>query len=171
MNTRKLTLSSILLAIGLILHYVMPPLPGGIKPDTLLSMMFIAIFVCDDYKTTLAIGGAAGVLSALTTGAVGGQLPNIIDKLITCQVVYFMFKFAKDKVKNQLSILTVSIFGTLVSAAIFVSTLALFVGLPASVGFIITFIVLPATVGNILLCMLAYNVLSQSLKRTSIKFN
>jgi hypothetical protein len=171
MNTRKLTLSSILLAIGLILHYVMPPLPGGIKPDTLLSMMFIAIFVCDDYKTTIAIGGAAGILSALTTGAANGQIPNILDKLITCQIVYLMFKFAKNKLKNQLSILMVSVLGTFVSAAIFVSTLGLLAGLPASIGFIITFVVLPAVAGNILLCTLAYNVLSQSLKRTSLKFN
>ena len=100
MNLRKIIISSLLLAIGLVLYQVTPPILFGMKPDILLSMMFIAILVNKDYKMALLVGLAAGVLTAATTTFPAGQIPNIIDKLITCNCVYLMAELT-DKFNNQ----------------------------------------------------------------------
>lgn len=108
MNLRKLILSSLLLAIGMVLHQIVPPFLFGMKPDFLLSTMFIAIALSDDYKLTLLIGLSAGILTAATTTFPGGQMPNIIDKLITCNLVYLLLKAIKDRFNNQIKISIIS---------------------------------------------------------------
>ena len=81
MKTKDLALAAILLAIGLVLHSLVPPIFGGVKPDFLLATMVIAILSQPRLRNTLIIGAAAGLLAALTTGFPGGQIPNIIDKM------------------------------------------------------------------------------------------
>ncbi|MDP4090082.1 MAG: tryptophan transporter [Bacillota bacterium] len=172
MNTRKLTLSAILMAIGVILHYIVPGIGDGMKPDAFLSMMFIAILICDDYKSTLAIGFTAGILTALTTTFPGGQIPNIIDKLITCQIVFAIATITK-KLYQQVRIFIISIIGTLVSGTVFLLSAQLIVGLPKGLPFSFFFetVVLPTVVLNTVLVVLVYNIVNTSLKRTSLKFN
>lgn len=172
MNTRKLTLSAVLLAIGVVLHYVVPGIIGGMKPDELLSMMFIAILVCDDYKSTLAIGFAAGILTAFTTTFPGGQIPNVIDKLVTCQIIFLLSRLTK-KLYHQVRMFIVAIIGTLVSGTVFLLSAQLIVGLPAGLSFAGLFIsvVLPAVAFNTVLVILVYNLVETSLKRTSLKFD
>lgn len=172
MNTRKLTLSSILLAIGLALHYMIPGTLGAMKPDTLLSMMFIAILICDDYKSTIAIGGAAGILTALTTTFPGGQIPNVIDKFITAQLVFLLVRGTKG-FYHQVRMFTLAIVGTLISGTVFLTSAIVLVGLPPATNFQSLFIavVLPAVAVNTALSILVYNILQSSTRRTSFKLN
>ena len=52
------------------------------------------------------------VLTAMTTTFPGGQLPNFIDKIITCQIVYILFKILDNKFRNNINIVLVSMIGT-----------------------------------------------------------
>ncbi|MGB4287308.1 MAG: tryptophan transporter, partial [Tepidanaerobacteraceae bacterium] len=45
MKLKDMILTSLLIAIGLVLHYVVPPIVGGMKPDFLLAMLFVALYI------------------------------------------------------------------------------------------------------------------------------
>jgi len=83
MKTNKIILTSLLLAIGLILHQITPGIILGMKPDLQLVFMILSIILTKNFKLALITGIAAGILCALTTTFPGGQLPNIVDKTIT----------------------------------------------------------------------------------------
>jgi hypothetical protein len=165
MNLRKIILSSLLLSIGLVLHQLVPPILFGMKPDFLLSMMFIAIVLCDDYKLTIILGLAAGILTAATTTFPGGQLPNIIDKIITSNLVYLLFRILKNKVNDQLRISLISFIGTLVSGTIFLGTAYLLIGLPGPFFALIIGVVIPATVFNMTASIILYNAANTAVNR------
>jgi hypothetical protein len=165
MNLRKIILSSLLLSIGLVLHQLVPPILFGMKPDFLLSMMFIAIVLCDNYKLTIVLGLAAGILTAATTTFPGGQLPNIIDKIITSNLVYLLFRILKNKVNDQLRISLISFMGTLVSGTIFLGTAYLLIGLPGPFFALIIGVVIPATVFNMAASITLYNAANTAINR------
>jgi len=158
MNLRKTILSSLLLAIGLVLHQLVPPFLFGMKPDFLLSMMFIAIILADDYRLTIIIGLAAGILTAATTTFPGGQIPNIIDKFITCNIVYFILKLLKNNSNSQIKIIIISLIGTLASGGIFLGTAFILVGLPGPFLALVMAVVLPAALFNMITSMILYNI-------------
>ena len=90
-NTTKLTLNALLLAIGLLLHQLTPAMGLPMQPDMSLIMLFaIMIINKGDYKTSLVCGIVTGIFTALTTKFPGGQLPNIIDKIIAVNLVYIL---------------------------------------------------------------------------------
>lgn len=167
MNLRKLILSSLLLAIGLVLHQIAPPILFGMKPDILLSMMFIAILLVDDYKTTLLVGLAAGILTAATTTFPGGQIPNVIDKLITCNLIYLFIKATKKVLNHQVQMFIASLVGTVISGTVFLGSALILVGLPGGNSFTALFlaVVLPATLVNTIACMFLYNAAYLANKR------
>jgi hypothetical protein len=167
MKLRKLVLSSLLLAIGLILHQIVPPIFMGMKPDFLLSMMFIAIFLGDDYKLALIVGAAAGIFTALTTTFPGGQAANIIDKLITCNFVFLLYKLTKNKLNYQVQMGIIALLGTLVSGFVFLGTALLIAGLPAPFSALVLTVVVPAAVVNTAASLILYNAVFLALKRTS----
>jgi hypothetical protein len=171
MNLRKSILASLLLAVGLILHYIVPGLPlGSMKPDTFLAMMFIAILLCDNYKLTVLIGVASGFLTALTTTFPAGQIPNIVDKIITAHVVYFILILTK-RYNGQVKMILVSAIGTIVSGSVFLLTALALFGLPAPFSALFIGVVLPAVLANTVLVAVFYNAIAASLSRTSFKFN
>ena len=88
-NTKKMIVNAILIAIGAVLHTISPTF-GVAQPDFALAMMFIIILINKDYKTALFSGIIVGIFTALTTKTVGGQAPNIIDKVITANVAYLI---------------------------------------------------------------------------------
>ena len=163
MKLRKIILSSLLLSIGLVLHQLVPPILFGMKPDFLLSMMFIAIFICDDYKLSLVIGLAAGILTAATTTFPAGQLPNIIDKIITSNLVFLLFRVFKFN--NQLKICMVSFIGTIISGTVFLGTAYIIVGLPGPFLVLILGVVIPATAFNTAGSIVLYNAANTALKK------
>lgn len=118
MKTRNLTISAIFMALGLVMHFLVPPIFGGVKPDFLLSMMFISLIIACDIKEAILIGVSGGIMSALTTSFPGGQIPNFIEKIIVAVTIFFLIqKFGKSLNKYQ----TVFIYalGTLLSGVLF----------------------------------------------------
>ena len=78
-NTRRLTLNAILLAMGLVLHQITPPI-FTIKPDTTLIMLFTLMVINrDSYKTCLVAGIVAGIFAGMTSAFPGGQIPNVFS--------------------------------------------------------------------------------------------
>ena len=168
MNLRKMVVSSLLLSIGLILHQIMPPILFGMKPDIMLCMMFIAIALNKDYKMTLLVGLLAGALTAATSTFPGGQIPNIIDKFITANLIYFIFKVFGNKVNQQMQMIVAAIIGTLISGTVFLGSAYFLVGLPGPFVTLMLVVVLPATVFNAVGCAILYNAVSLSLKRVRV---
>ena len=71
------------------------------KPDMMLLMMFLAIVLFPEKKNVLVVALGCGLLSALTTGFPGGQIPNIIDKLVTAFVFYFLIISLQEIFDNR----------------------------------------------------------------------
>lgn len=119
-QVRNLTISAVFMALGLVLHLMVPGIFFGVKPDFLLSMMFISLMIVSDVKEALLIGIAGGIMSALTTGFPGGQIPNFIEKIITALVVFYMIK-AMGKNFSIPKIILIFALGTMVSGTLFLT--------------------------------------------------
>lgn len=166
MNVKKMILNAILIAIGALLHQITPALGLPMQPDFAISMLFIIILINKDYKTTLISSIIMGIITALTTKFPCGQLPNIIDKLITAHVIYFMFKIMGNKVSDNIKIISALSFGTIVSGLTFLLSASIIVGLPGSFLTLVTVVVLPATIMNIILGTILYKSIGVALKVT-----
>lgn len=148
MKTKEYIITALMLAMGLILHGVMPPIVGGMKPDLLLIFLVLAIMLAPNVKNTMVAGVGAGLLSAFTTSFPGGQLPNIIDKIITAFAILFLIKlllFIKSDIAKSVIIMAVA---TLVSGTVFLTSALMIVGLPAPFTALFTTVVLPAVLSN-----------------------
>ena len=117
---RNLTISAIFMALGLVLHLMVPGVFFGVKPDFLLSMMFISLMIVDDSKEALLIGVAGGIMSALTTGFPGGQIPNFIEKIITSLLVFYIIK-TMNKGFSIPKIILIFALGTMISGTMFLT--------------------------------------------------
>lgn len=178
-NTRKLTLNSILLAIGLLLHQITPALGLPMQPDMALIMLFtIMILNKEDYKTCLVAGIVTGIFTALTTKFPAGQLPNIIDKVITVNLIYiimyilYRLPFIKNmKLKKQDTIIATIILpiGTFISGCIFLLSAQILVGLPGSLEALFIVAVVPAIVINLLIGVFLFKVVNTSINRGEYK--
>jgi Tryptophan transporter TrpP len=150
MKTKVLVILSLFAAIGAVLHMIMPPVFNGMKPDMMLIMMFIGIILFPSIKNVTLLGIVTGILSALTTTFPGGQIPNVVDKIISAFVFYGLFLVVK-KIAQKVAVATIlAVIGTIVSGTIFLSTALLIVGLPGGAAFTTMFllVVLPATLFN-----------------------
>lgn len=119
-KTRNLTISAVFMALGLVLHFMVPGIFFGVKPDFLLSMMFISLMIVEDAKEALLLGVAGGIMSALTTGFSGGQIPNFIEKIITSLAVFYLIK-AMNKTFSIPKIILIFALGTMVSGTMFLT--------------------------------------------------
>ena len=175
MNTRKLTINAILLAVGALLHQITPAIGLPMQPDFSLVMLFIIMIINkDDYKTSIISAIITGIFTALTTKFPGGQVPNIIDKIISANIVYLIIilinkvKFISsltEKKKNALIAAVIFPIGTLISGTIFLLSAQVIVGLPAPFIALFLTVVLPATVINLAAGIFLYKVVEISMKR------
>ena len=93
-NTKKIVINALLLGIGAILHQITPALGIPMQPDFALAMLFIVMIInFGDYKTSLIAGIVTGIFTALTTKFPLGQVPNIIDKIVTVNLIYILMIF------------------------------------------------------------------------------
>lgn len=168
MNLKEITISSLLLAIGYILHQIAPPILFGMKPDFLLAMMFIAIIITDDYKSLIVISIAAGLITAATTTFPGGQIPNIIDKLITGQIIYGVHKAIGSKINSYIKSILIAVIGTIASGFTFLGTALLLFGLPAPFLSLVLTVVIPAAVINCAAMAILFKAVETALRVTRI---
>lgn len=165
MKTKEIVLASILLALGLVLHFITPAILGGVKPDFLLATMFIAILFQPRLRNVLMIGFVAGILAALTTSFPGGQLPSILDKIGSALFVLGFIKL----MNNNMGTLKTGVLGflaTLVSGVIFLGSAFIIVGLPTTFSALFMIVVLPTAAANTVFTIVLYQVSQVILKNS-----
>ena len=171
-NTRKLTLNAILLAMGLVLHQVTPPI-FTIKPDT--TMLFTLMVINrDSYKTCLVAGIIAGIFAGMTSAFPGGQIPNVIDKFITTNIMFLVMtlsyklpfiKSLGDKVKDLIVTGIMMVVGTFVSGTIFLTAAQIIVGLPGNFTVLFMSVVVPAVAINLIVGVLIYKIVNVTVQK------
>ncbi|MBM7643820.1 LytS/YehU family sensor histidine kinase [Scopulibacillus daqui] len=168
MKLHKLLLIAIFLGIGTIFHTLIPGIIFGMKPDMLLTMMFIAIFLFADRSNIFIVGLAAGILSGFTSTIPGGFIPNIIDKLITSLVIFALYCLLIRMMKHKAAALVSTAAGTAVSGAVFLSALTVLGALPVKTSFMAMFIaaVLPAVVINTIFAAIIYPIIVKIMRQS-----
>ena len=168
MNTKNMVLSAVLLALGTVLHYIMPPI-FGVTPDMLLATMFLAIMINKKFSSTIVVSLVAGILAMLTTKFPGGQIPSILDKLVSGIVIYLIYKFLFNFKLNNFKSGAINFIGTLISGLVFLS-FAVFVFTPSMSSSFLTLVktvVIPTSVVNTVLGIIlskALNISKQIVK-------
>lgn len=167
MNTRNLVLLSLLIGIGAVLHMVVPPILFGMKPDMLLSMMFLGIALVPRLNYVVLLSILTGIISAMTTSVPGGQIANIIDKPLTALIFLGMLLICDKLISRNMSIPFLTAMGTMISGSVFLAV-ALFIFGFMQGGFIPLFltIVLPAAAINTIVMIVVYPIIQGILKRT-----
>ncbi|MCY8486656.1 tryptophan transporter [Bacillus atrophaeus] len=167
MKTKELVIMALFAAIGAALHSIIPPFLGGMKPDMMLIMMFMAILLFPRVQNVLLIGIVTGLISALTTAFPGGQLPNIIDKPVSAFLFFTLFLvFRKSQKTSSCAILTA--IGTILSGTVFLLSALLIVGLPGGFAALFVAIVLPAAAVNTIAMIIMYPIVQTIMKRSSL---
>ncbi|WP_201715413.1 tryptophan transporter [Rossellomorea arthrocnemi] len=169
MNTKTLVSLSLLVGIGAVLHTVIPGIFLGMKPDMMLTMMFLGIILFPAKKNVLLLGLLTGVISGLTTQFPGGFIPNLIDKPLTAFVFYGLFLATKKITRSLAGASVLTAFGTLVSGSIFLLSAYVIVGLPGAFFALFAAVVLPATLVNAGAMFVVYPIINGILKRSTIR--
>mgnify|MGYP004431337295 FL=1 len=174
-NTKKMVINALLLAIGAILHQITPALGLPMQPDFALAMLFIIMIINNnDYKTSIIAAIITGVFTALTTKFPGGQLPNIIDKIVTVNLIYVILLSINkitdsikinEIIKKNLLVLISFPIGTLISGTTFLLSAQYIVGLPSKFSILFLTIVIPALIINTIGGFILYQTINISLKR------
>lgn len=177
MNTKNLVLMALLVAVGAALYLIIPGYGEGMKPDFMLTMMFIGILLFPEKKSVFLLAVTTGVISGLFSSFPGGFIPNIVDKFITAFVIYALVITFKKLSGNMIATTIMTGLGTILSGTIFLSV-ALFI-LGASIpGFaspiaaftgLFTIVVIPAIAMNCVAFFIIYPIVKGLMKRTSFK--
>ena len=170
MDLRKNILTALLIAMGYILHQVIPGTIGSMKLDIMLSFIFVALFINRDFKSAILTGLLGGGITALTTTFPGGQLPNIIDKLITSIAVYLLLRLLERVKFKQITAGIIAFIGTIISGSTFLYSALILTGLPAPFTVLFAGIVLPTAFANIFVTLIAYNAAKTAIKASGVKY-
>lgn len=171
MNTKNLVALSLLVGMGAVLHVVVPGFILGMKPDMMLTMMFLGIILFPDRKSVLLLGLVTGLISGLTTTFPGGLFPNIIDKPVTAALFFGLFLVLNKFQKSIVSVAILTAIGTLISGIVFLSSAYFIVGLPGPFIGLFAGVVLPATAFNTVTMIVLYPVAQTILRRTKLTEN
>ncbi|KKK35989.1 tryptophan transporter [Mesobacillus campisalis] len=168
MNTKNLVALALLVGMGAVLHTIVPPFILGMKPDMMLTMMFLGIILFPDKKSVLLVALVTGILSAMTTGFPGGQIPNIIDKLVTAFVFYGLLTAFRKFHGSVINAAVLTAVGTIVSGTVFLASAYLIVGLPGAFVGLFAGAVLPAVVFNAAFMAILFPVALNIFKRAKL---
>ncbi len=169
MNTKNLVLMSLLVAVGAVLYIIIPGFNGGMKPDFMLTMMFIGILLFPEIKNVFLLGLSTGIISGLFSTFPGGFVPNIIDKLITA-LVFFGLVILLKKLANKLATaIVLTCIGTLVSGTVFLSTAIFIFNAGAVFTELFVIVVLPAVLINGIAFFIIYPIVGKLVRRSNFK--
>ena len=162
MNTRVLVSLALLVGMGTVLHAVIPGFFLGMKPDMMLTMMFLGIILFPSKQAVGLLGVTTGVISGITTSFPGGLLPNMIDKPVTALIFVSLFLMLR-KYRESVSVVSVAVLaavGTIISGVVFLIAALLLAGLPGSTAFSGLFfaVVLPTAVINTIVMIVIYPI-------------
>ena len=156
-NTKQLVSNSLLLAVGFILHAVTPTLGLPMQIDfSLITLILVITLNKNKFGSCIAAGIVTGIFSGITSKFPLGLIPNIIDKIVTTVVVYFLIKLLdKTSLQPKIKTIIINAVGTLVSGITFLASALILVGLPASFKLLFITVVIPAIVINTIVgCLL-----------------
>jgi Tryptophan transporter TrpP len=168
MNTKTLVSLSLLVGIGAALHTIVPGFFLGMKPDMMLTMMFLGIILFPEKKNVLLLGIVTGLISAITTTFPGGFLPNIIDKLLTAFLFLGLLVVINKLQKTIISVGLLTAIGTIISGIIFLGSAYFLVGLPGPFVGLFAAVVLPAAVVNTITMIVIYPIVKGIVKKSNI---
>ncbi|GMB08806.1 tryptophan transporter TrpP [Thermolongibacillus altinsuensis] len=170
MNTRVLVLLALFVGIGAVLHAVIPGFFFGMKPDMMLTMMFLGILLFPNKTAVGLLAIATGIISGMTTSFPGGFLPNVIDKLVTAFFFFTLLLIVKKRVSSTVTASLLTAIGTVISGIVFLTAALLIVGLPGGTTFSSLFVavVLPATVVNTIVMIVLYPIVQSIFRRAKL---
>lgn len=171
MKLKNNIFTTLLLAIGLIMHQITPGILGGMKFDFLLIFMFVSLLLNTKFHNAILTGILSGLLSAMTTTFPGGQIPNMLDKIVTCLVLFVLIKYLSKFNNNPLVIGLLGGIGTFVSGMVFLTSAALITGLPVAMKILVISVVIPTTIVNSIGTVFIYNLVKVAIKRSGIVIN
>jgi hypothetical protein len=160
-------LAALLLAAGYILHLIATPFTGGMKFDLLLSFLFVALLLIPNVRINIQTGILAGLIAALTTSFPGGQIPNLVDKLVVTLILCGLIRLLLPRLPLALTAPIVAVVGTLLSGGVFLATALAITELPAPFMLLYKTVVLPATLANALLT----TALAMAVRRAASRFS
>jgi hypothetical protein len=168
MNTKNLVALSLLVGMGAVLHAIVPGFFLGMKPDMMLTMMFLGIVLFPDKKSVLLVGAVTGLISGLTTTFPGGLVPNIIDKPVTAFVFFGILYMMKKYQSSIYTVAALTAIGTVVSGIVFLGSAYYLVGLPGPFAALFAAVVLPAAAFNTVFMAILYPVATNIFKRAKL---
>ncbi|WP_342506199.1 tryptophan transporter [Sporosarcina sp. FSL K6-2383] len=177
MNTKNLVLMALLVAVGAALYLIIPGYGEGMKPDFMLTMMFIGILLFPQTKNVFLLAVTTGVISGLFSSFPGGFVPNIVDKFVTAFVIYALVITFKKFTGNMIATTIMTGIGTILSGSIFLSVALFLLGvtIPGFASPMVAFttlfvaVVLPAIAMNCIAFFIIYPIVKGLMKRTSFK--
>ena len=110
-----------------------------------------------------------GIFTAMTTKTPGGQLPNMIDKIVTCNVMFLLLKPFRERINRDIQMGVLLLLGTMISGVIFLSSLAILYGIEGSIITAIIVIVIPTAIINVVIGLILFKVVERAIKLTRIK--
>lgn len=168
MNTKNLVALSLLVGMGAVLHAIVPGFFLGMKPDMMLTMMFLGIILFPDKKSVLLVGAVTGLISGLTTTFPGGMVPNIIDKPVTAFVFFGILLLMKRYQTSIYTVAALTAVGTIVSGIVFLGSAYYLVGLPGPFTALFAAVVIPAAAFNTVFMAILYPVATSIFKRAKL---
>jgi hypothetical protein len=169
MNTKSLVLMSLLVGVGAALYLVIPGFGNGMKPDFMLTMMFIGILLFPKASHVFLLALTTGVLSGLFSTFPAGFIPNVIDKFITAFVFYAVVVVLKHY-SSKLPVATVLAgAGTLLSGVIFLSVAIFVIGVEVPFLPLVLTVVLPAVVINAIALFVIFPIVTQLVRRSKFE--
>ncbi|BAM46860.1 tryptophan transporter [Amphibacillus xylanus] len=171
MRTKDLILLALFMGIGAVLHMISPPILFGMKPDIMLPMMFLGIMLFPKVNYVIVVSLATGVISALTTGAPGGQISNMVEKPITAFIFFGLLLIIPKAVNQKITVPILVTVGTLVSGSVFLIMALYVVGLmEGAFTALFVAVVLPAVLFNVIFTLILYPIIQSIMKRSNFEF-
>jgi thiamine transporter ThiT len=165
---RKNLVTALLLAVGFILRNFIPIGIGSMKGDIMLGITFVCILINPTVKNTILTGLLAGIITAMTTAFPGGQVANLVDKILTAFLVLGMVKVFGNYNHKIIPIGVIGLIGTIFSGSVFLLTALALVGLPVGFNVLLATVVLPTAVINTPITILLYKLVLKSINATNL---
>ncbi|ALC84440.1 tryptophan transporter [Bacillus sp. FJAT-22090] len=169
MNTKNLVLMSLLVGVGAVLYIVIPGFNGGMKPDFMLTMMFISILLFPEVKSVFLLGITTGIISGLFSTFPGGFIPNVIDKSVTAFVFFGLVLLINKYAKKLPVAIVLTCIGTLISGVVFLSSAIFLIGADVPFMGLLVAVVLPAVAINAVAFFIIYPIIGKLIKRSKFE--
>lgn len=169
MNTKNLVLMAMLVSVGAALYVIIPGFNGGMKPDFMLTMMFIGILLFPYTKNVFLLAVTTGVISGLFSTFPGGFVPNIIDKFVTAFVFLAAVLIFKKYAAKLPASIALAAGGTALSGAIFLSAAIFVIGADIPFSALFVTVVVPAMLINGIAFGLIYPIVLTLVRRSKFE--